>query len=49
MFRGYTESGLNILNEVLPLNPELLRVWKIESLNNQETFATRPKQTVHYG
>ena len=49
MFRRYTESGLDILNEVLPLNPELLRVSKIESLKNQETFTTRPKQTVHYG
>ena len=49
MFRRYTERAPDILNEVFPLNPELLRVWKIESLRNQETVATRPKQTVHYG
>ena len=49
MFRRYMESAPDILNEAFPLNPESLKIWKIESLRNQETVATRPKQTVHYG
>ena len=43
------ESAPDVLKGVFPLNPESLKVWKIESLMNQQTFATRPIQALHYG
>ena len=43
MLRVYAGSVPNILNEVFPLNPE-----SSYSLRNQQKFATRPIQTVHY-
>ena len=44
MLRAYTGSAPDILNKVFSLNPESLN-----NLSNQQTFATRPIQTVHYG
>ena len=44
IFSVYTKSASKFLNEVFSLNPELSY-----SLRNQQTFATRPIHTVHYG
>ena len=49
MLRVYMERAPDILNGVFPLNPESLKVWKSGSLRNQQMFATRPIQAVHYG
>ena len=43
MFRVYKGSASDVLNEVFPLNPDTSY-----SLRNQQTFATRTIQTVHY-
>ena len=43
MFRCYTESASNTLNEVFQLNPK-----STYSLKNRKTFPTRPIHTVHY-
>ena len=44
MFKIYTELGLDILQDVLPINsqPEYF-------LTNKIHFATQPIRTVHYG
>ena len=44
MFRVYKGSAPDTLNEVFPLNPD-----SSCRLRNQQTFATRPIHTVHYG
>ena len=43
IFRVYTQSTPNILNEVFPLNSE-----SSYSLRKQQTFASRPIHTPHF-
>ena len=44
MFRVYTESATDILNEAFPLKPT-----SNYNLRNQQEFTIRPMKTVHYG
>ena len=43
MFRVYTESATDILNEVFPLKPP-----SSYNLRNQQEFTVKPIKTVHY-
>ena len=44
MFRVYTRSATDILNEVYPLKPP-----SNNSLRNQQEFTITPMKTLHYG
>ena len=44
MFRVFTGSAPDILNEMFPLNPESSYI-----LRNQQTFSTRSIHILHYG
>ena len=44
MFRVYTRSATDILNEVYPVKPP-----SNNSLRNQQEFTITPMKTLHYG